>query len=114
MNEGASDHPLTLVSMGSAQLETCTSSGIASVGSGLRNGARCIRSSEMLAMKRQLGLFIQLPFFAGRLCISELRLVFPCKRWLRGMVVGEGKHLYSSSSSLPHGFCTSTEETQTS
>lgn len=71
MNEGASDHPLTLVSVGSAQLETCANSGIVSVGSGLRNGAHFVQSSEILAVKRQLALFTRLPFFADRFCISE-------------------------------------------
>ena len=82
-----------LVIEGGAQLETGTNLGTLHVGSSLKNRACVVQSSEILTTGRQAQFIHPVAFLFRQVFSYRLRLVFPCKRCLRGIVVGEGKHV---------------------
>lgn len=79
-----------LVIEDSAQVETDTNTGTSHVGSSIKTRAY-IKSSEILTVKIQAQFINPVAFLFRQVFFFRLRLVFPCKRCLRGIVVGEGR-----------------------
>lgn len=74
----------------SAQVETDTNTGTSHVGSSLKTRAY-IKSSEILTVRIQAQFIHLVAFLFRQVFFFRLRLVFPYKRCLRSIVVGEGK-----------------------